>query len=154
MKKGLYLVLIVLSISCSSKKVPQDATEFEGHHYKVFYDSLSWQEAALKCKNMGGMLAAIKSKEVNDFIYKLGNGKCLWLGASDELKENEWLWRDGSIMTYSNWASHEPDNWYGGKEHWLVISWPSPEYKDGKWGDTQKTYREQIKGYVCEWTTK
>ena len=155
MKKVLFIVtLLLVCISFTSNKIPKDATVFQGHYYKIFDDTLSWKAAEQKCNAMGGMLASVKSEAVNDFIFKLSKGKCLWLGASDELKENEWLWRDGTPITYSNWAAHEPDNWFDGKEHWLVINWPSKEYKNGKWGDTQLHYRKQINGYVCEWVEK
>lgn len=87
MKKELFIVILLMSISCNSNKIPKDATLFKGHYYKVFYDSLSWKEAEHKCNVMGGILASVKNESVNDFIFKLSNGKCLWLGASDELKE-------------------------------------------------------------------
>ncbi len=149
--KVLILITLSLSTSYTTDKVPKDAHEFKGHFYKVFDTSLSWQEAEQKCIDMGGILASVKSEEVNNFLYKLSKGKCLWLGASDELEEGQWIWRDGSPMNYTNWASKEPDNWYDGKEHWIVISWPSARYDNGKWGDTRDHKREQIVGFICEW---
>ena len=150
-KRALLFCILGFSIACTKNDIPKDATPFKGNHYKVFYEALSWQEAELKCANIGGYLASIKSKEVNEFIYKLGKGNCLWLGASDELNEGNWIWRDGSAVTYTNWASKEPDNWYDGAEHWLVISWPGERYSNGQWGDTRDHKREEIVGYVCEW---
>ena len=151
-KNVLLFSILVFSVACSKNKIPKDATSFKGHHYKVYYEHVSWQQAQLKCVKMGGMLASVKSKEINDFIYKLSKGTCLWLGASDKLMEGTWLWRDGSPMNYTNWASKGPDNWYDGNEHWLVIGWPSERYNHGKWGDTREHKRDQIIGFVCEWT--
>ena len=123
------------------------ASEFEGRLYKVFVADLSWHEAEKQCIEMGGMLASVKSAAANDFMIELIGKHCVWLGGSDEVKEGEWFWRDGSRMIYHNWAKHEPDNWYDGKEHWLVAGW----YPDGTWGDTQGYFRKPVDGFVCEW---
>ena len=43
----------------------------------------------------------------------------LWLGISDELQEGIWLAADGSgPITFTNWNSGEPNNVFGGTEHW------------------------------------
>ncbi len=146
------LVALTFSACQSISNVPTDATEFQGHYYKVFESKVTWHQAEEQCRQMGGMLASVKSAEANDFIVKLSQAKGMWIGGSDEVKEGEWLWRDGSKLTYSKWASSEPDNWYDGKEHWTVIGWPGKRYADGKWGDTQAFSQEPIDGFVCEWT--
>ena len=135
-----------------AKDAPKDSTAFQGKLYKVFKAELTWHEAAKKCRDMGGILASAKSAEANAFLVKLAEGKCVWLGATDEVKEGEWLWQDGTKVTYSNWAKHEPDNWYGGKEHYLVLSWPT--YTKGEWGDARSIYKSKIYGYICEWEPK
>lgn len=137
------------SLLCASE-APEDSIEFNGKHYKVFEGKLSWHEAAEKCKEMGGLLASVKSAKANDFIVKVTAGKCVWLGASDEIKEGEWLWQDGTKAAFTSWAGHEPDNKHGGTEHYLVINWPS--YTKGEWGDSPPKYRRQIHGFVCEWS--
>ncbi len=146
------LAVLALSSCKTVSDVPADAIKFQGSHYKVIESKVSWHQAEDQCRKMGGMLASVKSAEVNDFIVKLGESKCMWIGASDEIKEGEWLWRDGSKLSYTKWAANEPDNWYGGKEHWMVIGWPGARYADGKWGDTQGFSQELIDGFVCEWT--
>ncbi|NQZ58953.1 MAG: hypothetical protein HRT88_15990 [Lentisphaeraceae bacterium] len=144
------IIFLLLLNSCStSSSIPADAVKFQVDYYKFFDAPVSWHEAAEQCKKMGGQLVSVKSKQVNDFIVKLIAGKCVWLGASDQIKEGEWRWRDGSKATYTNWAGHEPDNWYDGKEHWVVVGWPG--YKSGEWGDTQPHSRKQINGFVCQW---
>ena len=40
---------------------------------------------------------------------------------ADAVTEGEWLWRDGTRITYSDWA------------------------------DTNSIYHKQIDGYICEW---
>ena len=148
--KILFVSLFMASTLVHASKIPKDSIEFEGKHYKVFEAKLSWLESAKKCKEMGGILASVKSNEANDFIIKITGGKCVWLGASDEAKEGEWRWQDGTKVSFTHWAGHEPDNRHGGTEHYLVINWPS--YTKGEWGDSPPKYRSQIYGYVCEWT--
>ena len=94
--KIIFVSLFMASSLLHAAKIPEDSIEFKGKHYKVFEAKLSWHEAAKKCKEMGGILASVKSKKANDFIVKITGGKCVWLGASDETKEGEWLWQDGT----------------------------------------------------------
>ena len=148
------LTLMMSLISCTSggqgkslSGYRDGATEFEGREYKVIRAEISWHEADRKCREMGGTLASVKTKAASDFMNGLIGEEVVWLGGSDEVKEGDWLWRDGSRMIFHNWANHEPDNWYDGTEHWLVGGW----YDDGTWGDTQGHFRKPITGYVCEW---
>jgi len=156
-RRNLYKRLQLFLIFCISftlqthaQEIPTDAIYFKGKHYKVYENLCSWQEAVKKCKALGGMLVSIKSKEVDAFIFKLSTGKCLWIGASDELKEGDWRWRDGSKVIYTHWAPKEPDNWKG-KEDWSVIGWPGERFKNGRWGDTVAKERLPIIGFICEW---
>ena len=34
----------------------------------------------------------------------------VWIGLNDITKEGKFLWADGSHVTYTNWASSQPDN--------------------------------------------
>ena len=34
----------------------------------------------------------------------------VWIGLNDVTKEGKFLWADGSHVTYTNWASNQPDN--------------------------------------------
>jgi len=155
MKRFPYLALALLLASGMApekrKDIPKDATLFHGKYYKVFEKKCSWHEAEALCEKTGGRLASIKSKEEDEFLRKLRAGKCLWFGGSDEAKEGDWRWRDGTEMAYQNWADGEPDDWKG-KEDWMVVGWPGGErFKTGKWGDTISKYRKQIDGFMCEW---
>lgn len=134
--------------SATSKR-PADATEFKGRYYKVIEERGTWAEADAKCRAMGGMLAAIKSKEVDAFIAKLTSKKCYWIGGNDKKKEGDWRWPDGSKVEYSNWGGKEPDNWKN-KEHVMVYSW----WGKGQMADTNEHYDGKggrIRGFICEW---
>ena len=145
----LLISVVFFSSGCHSISIPHDATLYNGHYYLFVSAELSWQDAFDKCESMGGTLAAIKSQGDNEFMVKLIDGKCVWLGATDVVTEGTWLWPDGTKAIYTNWQSHEPDNWYDGTEHALVFGWPG--YPIGKWGDTRSFYQKQINGFVCQW---
>jgi hypothetical protein len=139
--------------SAQSKRpayVPADAVFFTGKYYKFFSAKYSWNEAEKKCREMKGLLVSIKDKKTHKFLMKLSKGRCFWAGGSDAVTEGEWLWRDGTKITYSDWADKEPDDWKG-KEDCLVLGWPGPRYENGKWADTSSIYHKQIDGYICEW---
>ena len=62
----------------------------------------------------------IESAEENDFLMKTfltaSNGT-YWIGLSDQVKEGEWIWTDGSLLVnYTNWVNNNPNN-LGGKQH-------------------------------------
>lgn len=149
----LSLIILLFLVFGSCKKAPSDAVVFNGNYYKVYDINCSWANAIKKCEALGGHLVSIKNKDVNDFVFKLSKGKCLWIGATDALTEGDWYWQDGTKMIYNNWAPREPDDWKG-KEDCTVIGWPADRFKNGKWGDTMSHKRDEIVGFICEWDTK
>ena len=99
-------------------------TNFGRVYYKI-HDGLHniWEARAL-CKADGSYvhLPIPKSLEQNSFYYNLVGRQSswdLWLGISDELQEGIWIADDGSgPITYTNWNRGEPNNVFGGTEHW------------------------------------
>jgi hypothetical protein len=96
---------------------------------------------------MGGHLAIVNSKGEDDFLAAISRGH-VWLGATDAEKEGQWVWIDGTPMTYSNWDYGEPNNARdprtGKRENYLMIS------KYGRWNDLTED-SPVINGFVCEW---
>ena len=127
-----------------------DAVEFNGSYYKVIAIKGTWAQAEKRCREMGGMLASVKTKKVNDFIDKLTGKKCYWVGGNDLKKEGEWRWPDGSKVTYVSWSWGEPNDG-GGVEDAMVYSWRGK----GKMCDTRGSYDGsggRILGFICEWS--
>ncbi len=134
------------------KNRPADAVEFNGSYYKVFEIIGTWPQAEKRCREMGGILASVKTKKANDFIDELTGKKCYWVGGNDRDQEGEWRWMDGSKTTYVNWSWGEPDDG-GGAEDAMVYSWRGQGLMcdarasfDGKGG--------RIRGFICEWKNK
>ena len=102
---------------------------------------------------MGGHLATIASRAENDFVLglarrgieRLGRFDGVWLGATDEVRENRWEWVDGSKGTFTKWDPGQPKN-KNGEEHYLLL-WLSP----GLWVDQPNNSGQHVTYFVCEW---
>lgn len=125
---------------------PPDATPFNGHWYKVFDEKIPWEEARARCVKMGGYLACIETEAEQKFIARFADGRYLFLGASDEKKEDEWIWVNGCPFTYTCWMGGQPNN-YGGSENYLAT------YDGGEWVDVDSEGSGfwMPTGFICEW---
>lgn len=129
--------------SAPGMEVPEDATAFNGHSYKVFAGQVSWNEARLKCEEMGGYLACITTAQEQAFVQRLVPLYGYWLGGSDARKPGEWEWADGSRSDYTNWALGEPDD-YSRDEDYLMLGYA------GQWHDLDGR-AAYARGFICEW---
>ncbi len=128
---------------------PADASSYRGKFYKVYPEVLTWKEARKKCRELGGDLAVVLDDAHNQFLMGLVRARLLdeaWLGASDEAKEGEWLWVDGSPMRYGNWFPGQPNNKQG-LEHYAVML----ANRDGKWSDQPDRSDQHRPGFICQW---
>ncbi len=149
-----------------------DATEFNGHYYRVVNESMYWDEAESDCEFEGGHLATINSGDEQAFIMDLiedtGRKYNFWLGGTDEGHEGTWTWITGEPWGYTNWRVNQPDNGVIGKErdqNYLAICMVSEEDtgRYGKWWDNsndgvsmnyvQAPYYKDTRyyGYIIEW---
>jgi len=72
---------------------------------------MTWTEAHTTCVGLGVELASIHSIEEDTFIYNVcGYTNDCWIGLTDEQVEGVWIWSDGSIFNYANWANNEPND--------------------------------------------
>ena len=77
------LVSILPQISAEEVSIPSDAVEFNGNHYKIYDDSMTWTEAKAQCESMGGRLVTITSQKEMDFLIGMLGGaqkNCYWIG--------------------------------------------------------------------------
>jgi hypothetical protein len=124
-----------------------------GHYYEFVPGSQNWAAAqpaaaARTYYGLQGYLATVTSAAENSFI----NSKLSvtgWIGASDQAVEGQWKWvtgpeglansgagtlfftgqgNTGSVVTYANWNSGEPNN-AGGAENWAQF------FAGGLWND-------------------
>uniref|UniRef100_A0A8C4DLJ0 C-type lectin domain-containing protein n=1 Tax=Dicentrarchus labrax TaxID=13489 RepID=A0A8C4DLJ0_DICLA len=85
-------------------KVPAHGTQC----YYFFTNNLTWNESRDECRQKGGDLVQIDSRE-----EQVKHTDKFWIGLTDSEKEGTWLWVDGSPLKESLtfWSGKEPDNW-------------------------------------------
>jgi uncharacterized repeat protein (TIGR02543 family) len=113
-----------------------------GHYYKIIEQNLSWNKAKEFAESKNGYLATVTSKEEQEFLENIGQGKSLWLGGTDSEVEGTWKWITGEPFNYANWLAGEPNN-QNNSEHFLVM-WPKT------WNDLRNESSEQG-GFIVEW---
>ena len=72
------------------------------------------------------MLASIPDQATNDFLLNLvlsinPEGDWTWTGGHQD-SNDQWVWLDGSKITYFNWAEGEPND-AGTDEDYLIFNY-------------------------------
>jgi Lectin C-type domain len=143
----------------SRTPIPKDAARIGNRAYKLFNEKLTWEQAVIKCTQLGGRMACPTSEEENAFISKLAleaNTPTVWIGVTDQLKEGTWVQTDGSAVQFSKWGGKGPNN-YKGIEHCGVLS----ANNRGEWWDLANDpvkHAYLLNGkpapvFICEWVT-
>ncbi len=146
--------------------IPDDAIEYNGHYYKLFDIGYIWDDAEAYCESIGGYLATITSQEEQQAVENIlesGNKNSYWLGARKTGSEFKWV--SGEQMTYTNWASDQPDNHANQEETLMIYKNRNPLCNStntfGRWNDllNDGTCKNEAFfglvnfGFICEWGT-
>jgi cysteine-rich repeat protein len=115
-------------------------TQWAGNHhaYSVLFARLGWQMAGASCQRAGGHLVTIESAAEQAFVAGLAPGD-FWIGASDEIRNDAYVWVTGEPADVTFFAPGEPDHL--NDAHCLVIG------VDEGWHDRPCT---DLNAYVCE----
>jgi len=139
-----------------ARGIPADAVKFNGHHYKLFTQRISWTDAKTKCQEMGGHLVTIESAAENAHISEmaipvLGPSKGgLWIGCSDADQEGQWKWVTGETVTYKGWRKGRPRKKDTRSSYGVMYKQPGD--KQGAWADGSVRGGDgKGKAYICEW---
>ena len=94
---------------------PQDYFLNNGHCYGFVDQSLSWYNSRDRCKQLGEEydLVVVNDNEENQFLKdKIRNqfsGNKYWMGMKENDKDDGFDWIDGSVVSYTDWKSGEPN---------------------------------------------
>jgi hypothetical protein len=80
--------------------------------YRVATLRATWQAARAECGAWGGALAKVESPEEDQLLAQFVS-EDMWLGASDTLFDNVFVWTDGSPIVFGNWGPAQPDRFPG-----------------------------------------
>ncbi|XP_053190522.1 ladderlectin-like [Scomber japonicus] len=93
-----------------------DWEQYGSRCFKLFTTPMNWINAEKYCMYFGAHLASIHNPGEHDLLLGMAsetNQQRAWIGNSDAVETFTWLWSDGSMFDYTNWAPYEPDNWHG-----------------------------------------
>ena len=117
-----------------------------GNSLYSIVDGPSWTQAEANSVKLGGHLASISSDSENKFLVSQYDANSsgyrgdisYYLGLTDTASKGNWVWSDGSSLSYSNWSSGEPQQSNGEdySEFLLVSTGPRTP---GQWGDNFET---------------
>ncbi|XP_051465466.1 macrophage mannose receptor 1-like isoform X2 [Apus apus] len=141
---------------------PESWFFFNNKCFKIFASditrNLMWHAARDACINLGGNLATIPNEQVQAFLfYHLKDAITdVWIGMNDINKESEFLWTDGSTVSYTNWLNGAPEKKQSYYDYYdaEILTDITMETdcvfiikSEGKWRD-DTCYNER--GYICQ----
>merc|ERR1719206_971486 len=107
--------------------------------FKVYSTGSSWPDAKKACEAEGAEIAKISSEAQNTLVRSLSQFKHIWIGVHEiGRRENDYVWWDGSPMTYTNRERGQPGNDFGTDEECVYVGYTGP--KDDKWHDSPCTW--------------
>ncbi|MBR1398486.1 MAG: C-type lectin domain-containing protein [Selenomonadaceae bacterium] len=150
--------------STADASVDRGAKEYDGHYYKVYDKSMTWDRAQEYCEKMGGHLVTINSSGEQDFVSRLisskGNRNCYWIGGVRS-SNRHWKWVTDENFSYTNWAEGQPDNFTDEEDSLMMYRRKNPSSSShlGQWNDIrydgdcngEDFFGKKNFGFVCEW---
>jgi lectin-like protein/PEP-CTERM motif-containing protein len=118
-------VLAMISSSASAGII------YMGSEYSLTSAGVGWQAAENQAVVAGGHLVAINSQAEQDFLRNtFGTIRNFWIGLTDVASEGNFVWSNGDAVTYTNWATSEPNNLFN--EDYVLMNWNN---SNGGWND-------------------
>jgi hypothetical protein len=107
-----------------------------GHSYSLLARA-TWTASETEAEAMGGFLATINDAPENAWVYSTfstfgGINRGLWIGLNDYANEGTFVWASGEVVTYTNWASGEPNDTTGNDD---AVHIESPAFRGPQWND-------------------
>lgn len=115
---------------------PKELIRFGGNSYALIKEPATWHVAKHRCEEMGGHLVCIETAVEEQFIKNLCGKLSVWVGASDEETEGQWVWCHKQTPVR---LTLKLDNLAA--DHHLALF-------ETEWYDGQSGHRY---AYVCEW---
>lgn len=151
MKKLLSVTLASFSmIASSALAIPTFVDSYGGFDYYLTDDAMSWTDAQAQAETINGNLTSIHSAAENAFVNGIAAtvGGTVWIGINDIDTEGDFVWSDGSEVTYENWSNGEPNDFNQGNPGEDVTALGMLfTNNSGEWNDLSDDYTSNYQGF-------
>lgn len=152
-----------------SKLVPVGEKEAQAKkehtsRYEVYMDDISWEEANIRCNEMGGHLVTITSENEFDTVKKLAEeagASFIWLGGYTSYNAYGDVfvhWVTGEDFVYEKWCDGEPSRVdLDGTNEWYLMMWNIESLGGWTWNDQRNDLAADLPvfqgklAYICEY---
>ena len=111
---------------------------YGGRFYQVTDSSLSWADAEVLAQSLGGHVVTINDAAEQAWVHAtFSRFGSLWIGMTDQVVEGTWVWGSGEAVSYTNWASGQPQS--NSSYDWAYLN-----SLDGQWYVTSGSRRAII----------
>ena len=149
-------------ISVPENMIPNDATELNGHYYKVFDQGETWGAADSFCISMGGHLATITSADEQELIKSLvfaGGRNSYWLGARGHDRNFSWITGEEWTCDYGHYNNVDKSGYEDSLMMYRLNNPMARTERAGMWNDlhhdgvcgNEPFFGIDHFGLVCEW---
>lgn len=123
------------TLSVKKLFTPPTTAQINGNHtYILSAGNASWQQTQAQAVSLGGNLVTINDAIENAWLVStFGGTEEYWMGLTDEVTENTFVWINNEDASYRNWATspiQQPDN--SNNQDYGVINWGG---NPGGWDD-------------------
>lgn len=123
---------------------------YNGHTYKLYSSSQSWENAKTWCESNGGYLATVTSNQEQSALWKLlenYSNMSFYLGGSSI--SGKWEWVTGEEFKYTTWAKNQPD--CAGNAEFYLGTWGNSNADENLkyWNDFTNNYNGMT-GFIFE----
>ena len=104
--------------------------QYGGHTYVLAPSQMTWPDAESYAQSLGGHLVTINDAAENEWIRQTFTAAwgSTWIGLNDVTTEGTFVWTSGEAVSYTNWASGQPNNSSNSDAVYI--------YEGGLWDDT------------------
>ncbi len=99
-----------------------------GSRYFCSLDKSTWPDANANAQALGGHLAIVEDAQENAYLASLLTIQSAFIGCSDGVVEGDFIWTDGTPLSYTNWYPGQPNNYQNFQDYCEMLS-------NGQWND-------------------
>ncbi|XP_076874372.1 uncharacterized protein LOC143524150 [Brachyhypopomus gauderio] len=121
-----------LRLSEIDKATEQGWMCFNSSIYYISTEEKTWSESRQFCRERGGDLVIINSRQEQNFVSMMRGDRKAWIGLTDKGTNQDWKWVDGTALETNYWKTWEPN---GPHEHCVITDHGSDSVQN--WADYQ-----------------